>query len=84
MAAIGKLTVLALIVCFVCLIEAKESKTRVQNKPGSGQGHHVHHGHHFVKRDADDYEDGDDDFKRPEYNSFDRPHRIRVLPGFLH
>ncbi|KAJ8715258.1 hypothetical protein PYW08_005239 [Mythimna loreyi] len=85
MAAIGKLTVLALVVCFVCFIEAKESKSRVQAKPAVGsQGHHIHQGHHFVKRDADDYQDGDDDFKRPEYNSFERPHKIRILPGFLH
>ncbi|KAJ8712534.1 hypothetical protein PYW07_005376 [Mythimna separata] len=85
MAIVGKLTVLALVFCFVCLIEAKESKSRVQDEPAVGhRGHHLHQGHHFVKRDADDYPDGDDEFRRPEYNSFDRPHRIRILPGFLH
>lgn len=85
MAAMNKLTVLALVVCFVCLVvvsEAKERPSHGQDKsPGNHQGHQ---GHHFVKRDADDYQDGDEDFQRPEYNSFDRPHKIRVLPGFLH
>lgn len=83
MAAIGKLTVLALLVCFLCLIEAKKNKHHEEKKPAGHQGHKDHHHHHFVKRDADDYQDDGDDFKRPEYN-FDRPHRIRVLPGFLH
>lgn len=86
MAAIGKLTVLALAVCFICLIEAKGSESRVQVMPAAEvvRGHQGHQDHHFVKRDADEYEDSGDDFRRPEYNIFDRPHRIHVLPGFLH
>ncbi|KAF9803930.1 hypothetical protein SFRURICE_000468 [Spodoptera frugiperda] len=84
MAVFGRLTVVAVIVCCLCLIEAKKSKEndRVSKGNQGHQGPKNHHQRHFVKRDAYDYQGYDDE--RPEYSNFDRPHRIRVLPGFLH
>lgn len=85
MASFAKLTAVFLFVAFVVLlVEASPRRTSEQseNQP------EPRNGHHFVKRQAD-YDDGDDNGFQPaasneEENAFDRPHRIRVLPAFLH
>ncbi|KPI99801.1 hypothetical protein RR46_04775 [Papilio xuthus] len=82
MAAIVKLTFVFLICCVVF----GRSDTRPQsNSPPSKLSEPEHH---FEKRsadyDGDDFSDGFIQAQAPYENSFDRPHRIRVLPGFLH
>lgn len=77
--AISKLTTVMLVVClFVLTCGALEpNKHQVPDQPGKPRGGH------FVKRDADYGDFGDADGGYQE-RSFERPHRIRVLPGFLH
>ncbi|XP_013148056.1 PREDICTED: glutathione S-transferase 2-like [Papilio polytes] len=66
-------------------VRMRRSETQ-QSK--STQGKLQESEHHFEKRsadyDEDDFADGFVQAQRPYENSFDRPHRIRVLPGFLH
>lgn len=78
--AISKLTAVMFVVCFLTLYgqslangQTAEDEVKVARQ------------HHFVKRQAD-YEDiGESEGDSVNYErSFDRPHRIRVLPGFLH
>lgn len=97
MAAITKVTVVLLVVTFVALIDFGEAQNRGSQNSGNqnrgsqnqnfgrpqGQGSPKSQGNgrHFVKRSADHQEN----FYEPAYETaFEGPHRIRVLPGFLH
>lgn len=80
MAVITKLTVVALLLCFLCLFGESMAKENVWGRKSAG----IYQGR-IVKREADqeDYAD-DGSFGRPEFNRFERPHKIHVVPGFLH
>ncbi|CAH2044162.1 unnamed protein product, partial [Iphiclides podalirius] len=83
MAAVRKLLVLVLLICCAVVL-AQRGGGSPNNKPRPGVQSAPQR--HFEKRSLD-HEDGDagDFFDQPAYeNAFDRPHRIRVLPGFLH
>lgn len=83
MAAITKLSVLILIVCFVAVFcQAEKSENEERNKRHYGSVHNL------VKRSLY-HEDGDgnigNDFLESSFeNAFERPHKIRMLPGYLH
>ncbi|CAH0725510.1 unnamed protein product, partial [Brenthis ino] len=74
----GKLTVFILILNFLAIFG--RSLDRIQD----GQDHNLV-GHNVEKRSIGYIEGDDSDIFQQEYeNAFERPHRIRVLPGFLH
>lgn len=86
MAAAIKVTLLFLIVCLMALVGQGEGKRdELKPKPQLRAGP-VPEDHHFVKREAN-YEESDERYQPAAFdsdNAFERPHRIRILPGYLH
>lgn len=80
---ISKLTAVMFVVCFLALFGQSlgdRHQGEKKNEPAKDGSHH------FVKRQADYDEVGADadGFDANYERSFERPRRIRVLPGFLH
>lgn len=83
--AATKLTALILVFCFVAVFCKAAGKS--ENKDGNEPSRHGSV-HHLNKRSLY-HEDGDgnigNDFLESSFeNAFERPHKIRVLPGYLH
>lgn len=76
--AISKLTVVLFVCCFLALFGQSLADGEKGQEPKPEP-------HHFVKRQADYEDTGDSEGDSANYErSFERPHRIRVLPAFLH
>lgn len=90
MAAMRQVTVLFSVVCMLAIFAQgsaeKGGSPRGQAGPNQGSSPlgNGNRARHIVKRDAE-YDDGfDSDYQPAQESSYERPHRIRVLPGFLH
>lgn len=68
--------------CFLSLLGACMAKQTEDHEHLKVSSRHSSEGrgHSFVKRDIDNNEGYDSSYE----NFFEGPHRIRVLPGFLH
>ncbi|CAG4956167.1 unnamed protein product [Parnassius apollo] len=89
MAAFTNFTFLVLLICCVFAFgehSGSIAKPESSREPAQGKNVPEPQQRRLEKRSLD-HEDGDldDTIFQPAYeNAFDRPHRIRVLPGYLH
>lgn len=80
--AAAKFLILLLLICCAVVFAQRDSGSNSKPELGPQDAPQKH----FEKRSLE-HEDGDlgDAFVQPAYeNAFERPHRIRVLPGYLH